>query len=211
MRHAPLREQLGTQIAQHRVHLGHPVRDRRAGGEDHAAPAREFADVPGLHEHVEGAVAVGIGQPRDAAHLGGVEQVLVGVGLIHKKLVDAEFLEADGVVLALPVGALLELGGQALFGLLQFLDDAAVVALPFPGFVELAGERGLTASVHGAFKAYLCGAPDDADEASSGFDATGESSRRVRATEGGGGERQAQRLRCPKPLRTANRSGWRWL
>jgi hypothetical protein len=43
-------------------------------------------------------------------------------------LVDAEFLETDGVVFPFAVGALLELGAEALPGFFQFLDDAAVVA-----------------------------------------------------------------------------------
>ena len=126
---AALLQQVRAEIAQHGVHLGHGVRDRRAGREDHAAAAGDFADVAGLHEHIEGAVAVGVRQARDAVHLRGVEEILVGVGFVDEELVDAEFLESDGVVLALAVGALFELGGEALLGFFQFLHDAAVVAL----------------------------------------------------------------------------------
>jgi len=42
-------------------------------------------------------------------------------------------LEADGVVLVLAVGAVFQLGGEALLGFLQFLDDAAVIASFGPG------------------------------------------------------------------------------
>ena len=79
--------------------------------------------------HVERPVALRIRQARDAVHFRGVEQVLVEVGLIDEDLVDAQLLEGEGIVLALAVGALLELGDEALFGFLQFLDQPPVVVL----------------------------------------------------------------------------------
>ena len=133
---AALLQKVRAEIAEHGVHLGHGVRDRRAGGEDDAAAAGDFADVAGLHVHVEGAVAVGVRQARDAVHFRRVEQVLIEVGLVDEDLVNAEFLEGDRVVFALAVGALLELGGEALLGFFQFLDDAAIVALLGLGFED---------------------------------------------------------------------------
>ena len=58
-------------------------------------PPLSLADVAGLHEHVEGAVAVGVRQARDAVHLRGVEEILVEVGFVDEDLIDAQFLEGD--------------------------------------------------------------------------------------------------------------------
>jgi hypothetical protein len=78
---------------------------------------RRAREIAGLHVHIERAVALGIGQARDAVHLRGEEsEVLVEVGLIDEDLVDAQLLEGERVVLALAVGALLELGDEALLG-----------------------------------------------------------------------------------------------
>ena len=127
MRDAAVLQKIRTEIAEHRVHFGHGVRDRRAGGEDDAAAAGQLADVAGLHVHIEGAVAVRIRQAGDAVHFRRVEQILVGSASSTKSLVDAEFLEGDRVVFPFAVGALLELRDEALLGFLQFLDDPAIV------------------------------------------------------------------------------------
>ena len=58
-------------------------------------PPLRLAEIAGLHEHVEGAVAVGVRQAGDAVHLGGVGQVLVEVGLVDEDLVDAQLLEGE--------------------------------------------------------------------------------------------------------------------
>ena len=58
-------ERLRREIALQRVHLGHGVRDRRAGGKDDAAIA--LGQIARLHVHIEGAVALGIGQARRCA------------------------------------------------------------------------------------------------------------------------------------------------
>ena len=70
------------------------------------------------------------GKPGDAVHFRGVEQVLVEIGLIDEDLIDAQLLEGQRIVLPLAVGALLELGDEALLGFLQFLDQPPVVVLP---------------------------------------------------------------------------------
>jgi hypothetical protein len=50
----------------------------------HAAAFIDLPDVPGLHVHVEGAVAVGVWQSGDAVHFRGVKQVLVKIRFVHE-------------------------------------------------------------------------------------------------------------------------------
>ena len=77
-----------------------------------------------------------LGKPGDARHLRGEAEILVEIAFIDENTVDAHLLEADGVVLVLAVGAVLQLRGEALLGLFQFLDDAAVVAFLGPGLIN---------------------------------------------------------------------------
>ena len=105
-------KQLRREVALQRVHLGHRVGDRRAGGKDDAAPAVALAEIAGLHIHIERAVALGVRQSGDAVHLGDESEILVEVSFIDKYLVNAQLLEGERVVLVLAVGAVLELCGQ---------------------------------------------------------------------------------------------------
>jgi len=126
MRDAALFQKVRREITEDGVHLGHGVGNRRRCCEDDAA-AGQLADVAGLHEHVEGAVAVAVREAGDAAHLCRVEEILVQVCLIDEELIDTEFLKGQRVVLVFAVGALLQFGHQTLFGFFQFLDDPPVV------------------------------------------------------------------------------------
>ena len=77
-----------------------------------------------------------LGKPGNAVHLADETEVLEKIALIDEDPVDAQLLEGDGVVLALAVGAFLELCLKAFFRFLQLLHDAAVVASLGPGFAN---------------------------------------------------------------------------
>ena len=134
MLHAGRGEELRREIALERVHLGHGVGDRRAGGKYRSAAA--LREKPGLQVHIQRPVALGVGKACDTVHLTYESEVLEQVGLIDHKAVDPQLLECDRIVLALTVGALLELRVKPFLGFLQFLDDAAVVALLSPGLAD---------------------------------------------------------------------------
>ena len=70
---------LRCEVALQRVHLGHGVGYRSAGGKHHAAPAVALAQISGLDKHIERAIALGVGQAGDAVHLGDEAQILVKV------------------------------------------------------------------------------------------------------------------------------------
>ncbi len=95
---AAVRQHTRRQIPLHRIHLSKRVRDGRAGGEHHAAPIIPFLEISSLQEHVEGAIAIGVRQAGDPVHLGRVSEVLVEIGFINEKLIDAEFLKREGTV-----------------------------------------------------------------------------------------------------------------
>ena len=82
MLHTRRSEQLGGEVALQGVHLGHGVRDRRAGCKHGAATA--LGEIPGFHVHVERAVALGIGQSGDAVHLAHESKILEQIRLIDE-------------------------------------------------------------------------------------------------------------------------------
>ena len=94
-------QRLHLQVALHREHLGHRVRDRRAGGEDDTAAFVPRLDVLNLEEKIEGALGCGLRQTGNACHFRDVEQILELVRLIDEEPVDSEFLECERVVFLL--------------------------------------------------------------------------------------------------------------
>ena len=111
------------QVALHGEHLGDAVGNRRPSGEDHAATAVDALHMGDFQEHVERALRRGLRQSRDARHLRDVEQVLVGMRLIHRQKIYAELLERERVVLAFIGAQLLELRFEPLLFPLQYLHD----------------------------------------------------------------------------------------
>ena len=75
---------LRLKIPLHREHLGHAIGDGCARGEDHASSAIERLHMAHLEKHVEGPLAGGLRQARDAGHLRQVEQILEVMRLVHK-------------------------------------------------------------------------------------------------------------------------------
>ncbi len=100
------------------------------------AAASALGEVPGLDIHVERAVALGIGKRGYAVHLAYESEILEQIGLIDEAPVDAQLLEGDSIVLALAVGALLQLRNEPLLGFFEILNDGAVVALLGFGFID---------------------------------------------------------------------------
>ena len=94
------------QVAQHVIHLGQRVGDRRAGGKDHAF-AVLLHDVLGLDVHVVGALtAFRRTHAAHVLHLGGVHQVLEQMRLVDHHHVDAKLLEVQQVIHGLIAQAL---------------------------------------------------------------------------------------------------------
>ena len=87
-----------AEVTHHGPQLRHRVGDRRRGGEHDTAIVVALGQILSLEEHVERAIAGAVGQAGDPAHLGCELQVLVHVGFVDKDEVDAQFLEANGVV-----------------------------------------------------------------------------------------------------------------
>ncbi|HEX4227840.1 MAG TPA: hypothetical protein VHZ07_04170 [Bryobacteraceae bacterium] len=116
-----------------------------------------FPEIARLHVHVERAVALGVGKPRDAVHLAYESEILKQVGLIDEQPVDAELFPGDRVILALAAGAFLEPGLQAFLRfpssltmrLAEFMrdDDPVVIARrdAVHGFLAGAGGEGVLA------------------------------------------------------------------
>jgi hypothetical protein len=70
---------------------------------DDAAPAVALTQISGLDEHIERAIALGVGKARDAVHLAYKPEVLIEVGFIDENLVNPQLLERQRVVLVLAV------------------------------------------------------------------------------------------------------------
>ena len=56
------------QVAHHRVQLGHGVRHRGAGGEDHASAAGDLIHIAALAKHIAGLLSLRGGQTCDITH-----------------------------------------------------------------------------------------------------------------------------------------------
>ncbi len=92
MLHAALFQKPRRKVAQHACtsqpwycEIGVPVAN--------TTPRRRLlAEIAGLHEHIESAIAIGIRQARDAIHFGRVEQVFIEIRLIHENLIHPQLL-----------------------------------------------------------------------------------------------------------------------
>ncbi len=78
-----------------------------------------------LHEHIECALAVGVGQSRDASHAGAEIQILVGVEFIHDQHIHTQLLPGDDLLIILAhIGEGVEFHLKALDTFFDLLDRA---------------------------------------------------------------------------------------
>ena len=124
-------QRVHLQVTLHREHLGHRVRDRRAGGEDDTAAFVPRLDVLDLQEEIERAFGCSLRQSGDARHFRDVEQIFELVRFVDEEPVDAEFFERERVVFLLIGGERFEFRGEPLLHALQLFDEprAAIGAL----------------------------------------------------------------------------------
>ena len=120
---------LRLKIPLHREHLGHAVGDGCARGEDHAPAAIERLNVTHLEKHVEGPLAGGLRQSRDAGHLRQVEQIFEVMRLVDEQAVHAEFLERQCIVFPVLGGECLQPGFQPLFRALKFFHQPPIAVV----------------------------------------------------------------------------------
>ena len=129
------------EVPLHGKQLGEGVGDRRTGQPNHFPTV--FMQPAELHEHVEGALGVRVGQPGDAGHAGGEEQVFVGVEFIHDQHVHAQLLERDRACVVLRhVRQVVELDLEAFDALLDLLHRPRIrLALLGFEFLEIFVQR----------------------------------------------------------------------
>ena len=92
--------------------------------------------VAGLHEHVEGSIAVGVRHSGNPAHLRRITQIFVQVSFIHEELINAELLKCERLVFRIAICAFFEANYKPLLGLFQFLNDPAISSFDRPWRVE---------------------------------------------------------------------------
>ena len=130
MREAGSTEIVVVEVALHREHLGHRVRDRRAGREDDVAATGGLTDDARLHVEVGGLLAsFRVAEACDVAHTGGVAEVLELVSLVQKQPVDTQIVPVEAVVLAVGVEELFQLLFHPLATVLALFDVAGFFAL----------------------------------------------------------------------------------
>ena len=141
MRDAERLQGLQLEVPLHGKQLGQGVGDRRTGQPNHFPTV--FMQPAELHEHVEGALGVRVGQPGDAGHAGGEEQVFVGVEFIHDQHVHAQLLERDRACVVFGhVRQVVELDLEAFDALLDLLDRPRIrLALLGFEFLEIFVQR----------------------------------------------------------------------
>ena len=122
---------LHLQVTLHREHLGHRVRDWRAGREHDAAAFVLLLDVLDLQEEIERALGCSLRQSGNARHFGDVEEIFEFVRFVDEEPIDSEFFERERVVFFLLGGKRFEFRGEALLHALQLFDkpSAAIGAL----------------------------------------------------------------------------------
>ena len=100
--HAARFQFVQAQVALQREKLSERVGYRSAGGKGNATAVVRLLQVPGLDEHVEGALRAGrISKASDPAALSRKEQVFEFMRFVHRYLIDAKFLEGSHLVLRL--------------------------------------------------------------------------------------------------------------
>ena len=117
------------EIPHHGIKFYHGVAHRGSGGEYHALSSRNAVQIPALGEHIAGLLGLGLADPCHIPHFRCEEKVLKAVGLVHKQLVNPQFLKSHYVIFAALVVQLLQLGLQALAGFLQLLNGVAFPVL----------------------------------------------------------------------------------
>ena len=113
------------QIPLHGEHLCHGITDRRTRGEHHAFAVRLPVEIAAFVIQVSAFLRLRLRNARYIAHFCHQKQVLKIVRLVHKQLVNAEFLKGHNAVLALLGVQLFELCRIGSAGLFHLLDGKA--------------------------------------------------------------------------------------